>query len=151
MEWAANNSSESSLIRPRILILEENSGDEGLLMRHLQKANLAHFVKVITDGKAALDYLDAEAAQGGKLIALFLDLKLSQMSGLDVLEVIRSREECRRLHVIVMTSSNDPRDLAKCRSLGVSCYVQKPMVFASFIKAVADNFHVPREYLETLS
>lgn len=148
MEWLAYNSGERSDIRPRILILEESSGDEGLLMRHLQKANLAHFVKIITDGKAALDYLNAEAALGRKLIAIFLDLALSEMSGLDVLKAIRSREESRSLPVIVMTSSNNPVDLAECRRLGVCSYVQKPMAFASFVKAVADNFHVPRTYFK---
>jgi CheY-like chemotaxis protein len=129
-------------LRPRILILEDGLGD-GVFMRQLQKVNLAGFVKIVTDGKDALDFLNNEAAQGGKLIAMFLDLKLSMMGGLHVLEKIRAEKNLRHLPVIVMTSSSVPAEMEKCRKLGVSCYVQKPITLASFTKAVADSFHVP--------
>jgi CheY-like chemotaxis protein len=150
MELLAQNSGEREDIRPRIVIVENEPKHGGLLLRQLQKANLTKYVKFITDGKTALDYLNEEASRGGKLIALFVDLNLSRSGGLHVLEEIRSRKDMQDLPVIVMTSSTIPEDLAKCQELGVSCYLHKPITFESFIKAVADCFHGPRGNLENL-
>ena len=75
------------------------------------------------------------------LVAMFLDLQLPSLGGLEVLERVRSDERVRHLPVIVMTSSNSPRDLQRCKELGVSSYVQKPVSFTAFTKAIADTFH----------
>jgi len=127
----------------RIVIVEDNAADLGLLMRHLKKAKFDKHVKVISDGKAAFEWLSGGDQPGKDLIAVFLDLSLPSISGLRVLEMIRSNEGTRHLPVIVMTGSVDPEDLNKCRQLGVSCYVQKPITVATFTKAVADIFHSP--------
>ena len=124
----------------RILIVEDNADDEHLLLRQLTKANLARYVTVIRDGKLALDFLTGDGT-ADKLIAIFLDLHLPSLNGLAILESIRSNELIRHLPVIVMTSSNAPTDLQRCQDLGVSHYVQKPVSFLSFTKAVADHFH----------
>ena len=126
-----------------ILIVEDNTDDEALLMRQLRKASLDKYVKVIDDGKLALAFLTEHTPSGEELIALFLDLNLPGVSGLEILEKIKSQDRTRNLPVIVMTSSNSPQDLEKCREYGVSCYVQKPVTFANFTKAVADSFHAP--------
>lgn len=129
--------------KAHILIVEDNPDDEALLMRQLNKAGLGQHVKVIDDGKVAIDFLTAPDAPISELIAIFLDLRLPHMSGLQVLEKIRANDPTKNLPVIVMTSSNAPTDLEKCKKLGVSCYVQKPVTFTTFTKAVADSFHVP--------
>ena len=129
--------------KARIVIIEDDAADVGLLMRHLKKAKFDKHVKVIPDGKAAFEWLSSGDPQGKDIIALFLDLNLPSISGLHVLEMIRSNEGTRHLSVIVMTGSSDPEDLKKCRQLGVSCYVQKPITVATFAKAVADIFHSP--------
>lgn len=125
------------------MIVEDNPDDEALLMRQLHKAGLDKHVKVIADGKLALAFLTEKSSPGEELIALFLDLKLPGISGLQILEKIKSQDHTRNLPVIVMTSSNSQDDLEKCRQYGVSCYVQKPITFANFTKAVADSFHAP--------
>ena len=129
--------------KTRIVIVEDNAADLALLMRHLKKAKFDKHVKVISDGKAAFEWLSGGDQPGKDLIAVFLDLSLPSISGLRVLEMIRSNEGTRHLPVIVMTGSVDPEDLNKCRQLGVSCYVQKPITVATFTKAVADIFHSP--------
>ena|ERR1700693_3103059 len=127
--------------KTRILIVEDNPDDGALLMRQLKKAQLAEQIKMIGDGRQALDFL--MLAEADHLIAIFLDLKLPSLSGLSLLEKIRADERRKHLPVIVMTSSNSSDDLNNCKALGVSSYVQKPVTFAVFSKAVANTFHLP--------
>lgn len=122
----------------RILIVEDNSSDEELLLRQLEKAGLATHVRVINDGENALAFLQATRDQ---VIAVFLDLHLPRLSGLDLLEKIRANDRLRSVPVVIMTSSNHPEEIEKCRRLGVAGYVQKPGTFDSFSKAIADTFH----------
>jgi two-component system response regulator len=129
--------------KTRILIVEDNPDDEALLMHQLRKAQLHQHVKVIGDGQAAFDFLTATDSRCEELVAMFLDLQLPSMSGLDLLEKVRSHDRIANLPVIVMTSSNSPADLEKCQKLGVSCYVQKPVTFTTFSKAIAESFHAP--------
>jgi CheY-like chemotaxis protein len=136
--------------KTRILIIEDNSDDEFLLMRQLQKAGLDRHVKVLDDGKAAIDYLENAETACHELIALFLDLKLPSLSGLHVLERVRSNVRTQKLAVIVMTSSHSPEDMERCRQLGVSSYVQKPITLSTFTKAVANCFHVSSSQSDSL-
>src|ERR1700712_3927485 len=87
---------------PKILIVEDNSDDEFLLIRQLKRAQFHRYVKSVTNGKQALDYL--RTAPDG-LSAVFLDLKLPKVSGLQVLTAIRQDIRTNQLSVIVMTSS----------------------------------------------
>lgn len=128
----------------RVLVVEDNADDRELLLRQLRKTSMADQVKFISDGKEALHYLTVpDPRQVEELIAIFLDLNLPSLSGLDLLRTLRERD-CLKAPVIVMTSSNDPRDLEECRRLNVTQYVSKPVTFTSFSKAVADIFHLPR-------
>jgi CheY-like chemotaxis protein len=82
---------------------------------------------------------------------VFLDLQLPTLTGLQLLEAIRADDRIKDVPVIVMTSSNDPADLDRCRELGVFSFVQKPLTFASFAKAFADTFHARREVAQLVS
>ena len=124
----------------RILIIEDNPDDEALVLRELKKADMDEHVLVIRDGAKALRFLSGENFASEEFAAVFLDLKLPNVSGLKVLETIRDQERTRALAVIVMTSSNSLEELDRCRQLGVSCYVSKPLTFSSFAKAFADSF-----------
>ena len=128
----------------RILIIEDNADDQALLLRQLKKADLEKHVQVFNDGGKALRYLLDEHLKCEELAAIFLDLKLPAISGLKILEAIRSTERLRNLSVVVMTSSNSPEELEQCREKGVFCFVQKPLTFSSFAKAFADTFHARR-------
>jgi len=128
----------------QILIIEDNADDQALLLRQLKKAGLGQHIKVIPDGREALAYLTNEQFVREDLSAIFLDLKLPKVSGLKVLETIRSHERLHAIPVIVMTSSNSPEDLDQCRNFGVYSFVQKPLAFSSFAKAFADTFHTRR-------
>jgi CheY-like chemotaxis protein len=130
----------------RVLVVEDNADDRDLLLRQLRKTGMADHVKFISDGKEALNFLTIPEPlpTAHELIAIFLDLKLPSLNGLDLLRALRQGERFQRTPVIVMTSSNDPRDLEECRRLNVTNYVSKPVTFNSFSKAVADVFHLPQ-------
>jgi CheY-like chemotaxis protein len=128
----------------RLLIIEDNSDDVALLLHELKKVRLERYVKVIRDGGEALDYLTDELFKCNELVAVFLDLKLPTIDGLTILEAIRANDHLQHLSVVVMTSSNAPEILQKCRELGVAGFVPKPLTYFSFRKAFADTFHSKR-------
>jgi two-component system, response regulator len=125
----------------RILIVEDNPDDELLLLRQLKKADLDTQVRVITDGGRALDYLTDQRYRPEDLVAIFLDLQLPTLNGLQLLQAIRSDDRIKHLPVVLTTSSNAPEQVDQCRELGISSFVQKPVTFSAFVKAVADSFH----------
>jgi CheY-like chemotaxis protein len=131
----------------RILIIEDNSDDAALLQRQLKKAQLNKHIKTLSDGGEALSYLIDERFATEDLAPIFLDLHLPKVNGLQLLETIRSEERLLSVPVIVMTSSNSPEELERCRELGVACFVSKPLTFSSFAKAFADTFHARRSRL----
>jgi CheY-like chemotaxis protein len=138
---AAKNSLETSV---RVLVVEDNADDRELLLRQLRKSGMDSHVKFISDGKEALDFLTRPGELADELIAIFLDLRLPSLSGIELLRRLRGQEHLQDVPVIVMTSSIDPNDLEECRRLKVTNYVSKPVTFTSFSKAVADVFHLPR-------
>jgi CheY-like chemotaxis protein len=126
-------------------VVEDNADDRELLLRQLKKSAMDANVKFIADGKEALDFITGPRSStlAEELIAIFIDLRLPSLGGLDLLRELRGRDRLKNLPVIIMTSSNDPRDMEECRRLNVRSYVSKPVSFSTFSKAVADVFHRP--------
>ena len=123
-----------------ILLVEDNPTDEALTLRAFQKANIANEVVVVRDGVEALDYLFATGRHAGRdpsvlpTVAL-LDLNLPRIDGLEVLRRLRADERCRRLPVVILTSSKEEADVLRGYSLGANAYVRKPVDFAEFAEA----------------
>ena len=121
----------------RILTVEDNPDDEGLLLRQLKKAQLHSHVRIIADGDAALAFLRDESLRSEDLITVFLDLQLPGVSGLQLLEVIRSQERTRHFPVVLMTSSNAPDEIKRGRDLGAA-FVPRPVTYSTF-KALGNS------------
>ncbi|MBI2954413.1 MAG: response regulator [Chloroflexi bacterium] len=124
-----------------ILLVEDNDKDVALTLRALRKNNIANEVVVARDGVEAIDYLFGSGeADGGNRSTLpqvvLLDLKLPRVDGLEVLRRIRAAERTKLLPVVILTSSNEERDLMEGYSLGANSYVRKPVDFTQFIDAV---------------
>ncbi|MDY7227018.1 response regulator [Hyalangium rubrum] len=124
-----------------ILLVEDNPDDELLTLRAFHKSNIRNPVIVVRDGAEALDYLFARGAYEGRDASLLpqvvlLDLHLPKLDGLAVLRQIRENERTRTLPVVMLTSSNEERDLTGSYQLGVNSYVRKPVDVTSFFEAV---------------
>jgi two-component system response regulator len=125
-----------------ILLVEDNPNDVELTLRALKKHHLANRVQVVGDGAEALEFIFGTGKFAGEspsqLKLIMLDLKLPKVSGLEVLQRLKSDERTRRIPVVVMTSSHEDRDIQECYNLGVNSYVVKPVEFDAFAKTVAD-------------
>ncbi|MDE2089473.1 MAG: response regulator [Gammaproteobacteria bacterium] len=124
-----------------ILLVEDNPDDEALTLRALAKNNIKNEVVVARDGAEALDYLFATGAYAGRDTSVLpqvtlLDLKLPKVDGLEVLRRIRADERTRCLPVVILTSSNEEKDLINGYSQGANSYIRKPVDFGQFIEAV---------------
>ena len=125
-----------------ILLVEDNSSDVELALRALKKHNLGNRVTVVRDGVEALDFVFAEGQFSQRNIAfypkvVFLDLKLPKVDGLEVLRRIRSDERTKYLPVVIMTASQEDKDLEESYKLGANGFVVKPMDFEQFVKVMA--------------
>jgi CheY-like chemotaxis protein len=124
-----------------ILLVEDNQDDEVLTLRAFRKLNIRNPIVVTRDGSEALDYLFGRGAYQGRDMSIqpqvvLLDMHLPKLDGLAVLRHIREDERTRLLPVVMLTSSNQERDLTGSYQLGVNSYVRKPVDVTSFFEAV---------------
>ena len=122
----------------KILLVEDNPDDVTLTMRALKSHNITNEVIVARDGVEAVDYLfgtKVRPATAELPAVVLLDLKLPKLNGMEVLQRIRAEERTRFLPVVILTSSDEERDLIDGYSLGANSYVRKPVDFVEFTKA----------------
>ena len=123
-----------------ILLVEDNQADVLLTLRAFKKSGIANEVVVVRDGQEALDYLFGEGPYAGHpdVVApavILLDLQLPRVSGLDVLRRVRAEPRTHRQPVVILTSSNEDRDLLDGYDSGANAYVRKPVDFSEFVEA----------------
>ncbi len=124
-----------------ILLVEDNPDDEALTLRALKRGHFLNDVVVVRNGLEALDYLFATGAYADRdrrVIPqlILLDLKLPKIDGLEVLRRIRADDRTRLLPVVILTSSDEERDVIEGYKLGANSYVRKPVEFTQFAEAV---------------
>jgi len=126
----------------RILLVEDDPKDVELTLTGLAEYNLANEVVVVGDGEEALDYLyrrgKYQTRYNDNPAVMLLDLKLPKLNGFEVLQQVRSDENLKMIPVVVLTSSNEERDLVRSYKLGVNAYVTKPVDFHEFVNAVKE-------------
>ena len=132
--------SESEIVMD-ILLVEDNATDAELCMDALKKCNLANNIVWVKDGAEALALLlgngDDTAPKPAPPKVVLLDLRLPKVNGLEVLRRVRDNEQTRRLPVVVMTSSNEDRDVNAAYELGVNSFINKPIEFEAFAEVTA--------------
>ena len=116
-----------------ILLVEDDPDHELLTIRALKKSNIANDVRVARDGEEAINMILGE--EGLRPQVILLDLKLPKLDGLEVLRRIRENDATRMLPVVVLTSSDEERDVVRSYKLGVNSYIRKPVNFNDFAEA----------------
>ena len=125
-------------MRKLILLIEDNTSDIELTRRALGKSHVANELMVLEDGQEALDYFFGDSNRNNDQLPalILLDLKLPKVDGLQVLKEIREHKSTRHLPVVILTTSNEERDIIDSYDLGANSYIRKPVDFNQFVDAV---------------
>lgn len=124
-----------------ILLVEDNPQDEMLILRALGKSHIANTIDVARDGQQALDYLFNQDTwhrpEGRDLpVVVLLDIGLPKLSGLEVLQRLRSEQRTALLPVVILTSSDEEEDRLQSYRCGANSFVRKPLDFKEFAETV---------------
>ena len=124
-----------------ILLAEDSETDAELTLRALRRNNLANRVQWVKDGEEALEWLTstgryADRPRGMRPKLVLLDIKMPRVDGIEVLRRMKSDPTLRQIPVVVMTSSNEDRDVLETYDLGVNSYIVKPVDFTAFLETV---------------
>ena len=126
-----------------ILFAEDSSDDAMLTMRALRKSGFANKLHHVKDGAEALDFLYCRGVYASRSTTenprlLLLDLKMPKVSGMEVLEQIKSDEKLRSIPVVILTSSKEDPDIQKCYALGANSYIAKPVESDNFFNVIKE-------------
>jgi two-component system, response regulator len=124
-----------------ILLVDDSLEDVELTTQSLQREKLAANIHVVRDGEEALDFLFCRGAFTERSFdrppkIVLLDLKLPKVNGIQVLEQLKDDQRTKFIPVVILSSSNEERDLLRSYELGVNSYIQKPVDFEKFCHTV---------------
>ena len=127
--------------RVTVLVVDDDEGHTELVRRHLRRSGITNTLVPISDGNEALDYVFCRGAHSarkgdGELLVL-LDINMPGLDGVEVLRQIKSHPETRKIPVIMLTTTDDPREINRCYELGCNVYVTKPVEPSAFIEAIS--------------
>jgi len=129
-------------MRTDILFVEDSHEDADLAIRALKQDNPGTRIKIVHDGAEALKYLFDESDKAQKHLlpkVIFLDVKLPRLSGPQVLKKLKSHETTRFIPIVIMSSSNQEKDIVECYSLGANSYLVKPIDFHHYQSMVINS------------
>ncbi|MCZ7467325.1 MULTISPECIES: response regulator [Rhizobium/Agrobacterium group] len=123
-----------------IVMIEDDEGHARLIEKNVRRAGVNNEIVPFTLGAKALDYILGESRDGlvskDRYLLVLLDLNLPDMSGINILEQIKSNEYTRRLPVVVLTTTDDETEIQKCYDLGANVYITKPVDYEGFANAI---------------
>jgi CheY-like chemotaxis protein len=123
-----------------IVMIEDDEGHATLIERNIRRAGVNNEITHCRNGEEALRYLFGADGSGEtssrRHLLVLLDLNLPDMSGIDILEKIKANEHTRRSPVIVLTTTDDQREIQRCYDLGANVYVTKPVNYEGFANAI---------------
>jgi len=124
-----------------ILLVEDDPGHARLIEKNLRRSKINNPLIIINDGAEALDYLLCQGDYAGQTrpspLLVLLDLNLPGMDGYQVLEQMKNNPETRRIPVIILTTTDDYREVERCYQLGCNVYITKPVDYEQFADAIS--------------
>ncbi|MBU1750825.1 MAG: response regulator [Chloroflexi bacterium] len=125
-----------------ILLVEDDPGHARLIEKNLRRSNIKNEIVAVSDGQQALDYLfgagDYAGSGRASPLLVLLDLNLPVLDGYQVLQRMKADERTQRIPVIVLTTTDDAREVSRCYELGCSVYVTKPVDYVQFSEAICN-------------
>jgi CheY-like chemotaxis protein len=123
-----------------ILIAEDDDGHARLIEKNLSRAGLHNPIERFCNGQEILDFLFRRTSGRQRSLdasyLLLLDIRMPQVDGVEVLRQVKEDPELRKMPVIMLTTTDDPREVERCHALGCSTYIVKPVVYERFSEAI---------------
>src|SRR5687768_9457683 len=123
-----------------IVLAEDDDGHATLVQRNLERSGVVNGFTRVRDGQEALDFLRREGAYSAEApagqVLLLLDIKMPRVDGIEVLRQVRADSRTATLPVIMLTTTDDPREIQRCYQLGCNVYITKPVEYEPFVDAV---------------
>jgi len=123
-----------------IIMIEDDEGHARLIEKNIRRAGVANQIVPFTNGTEALAYLLGPDGSGlvnkGRQLLVLLDLNLPDMTGIDILEKVKGNEHTKRSPVVVLTTTDDQREIQRCYDLGANVYITKPVDYEGFANAI---------------
>jgi CheY-like chemotaxis protein len=121
---------------PTILIVDDDEGHAILIRQNLESAGLKNRIEHFRDGQAILDFFFDRRDRDSETYLILLDIRMPKVDGIEVLRRLKANPEFRKLPVIMLTTTEDSRDVERCHQLGCSIYIQKPVDYDRFAEAI---------------
>jgi CheY-like chemotaxis protein len=123
-----------------ILIAEDDDGHATLIQRNLKRAGIVNEIIRFKDGQDVLEYLfqkgEGAKRKNGKSLLLLLDIRMPKIDGIEVLKRVKADDELKKMPVMMITTTDDPREVENCHRLGCNNYVTKPIDYEKFVDAI---------------
>jgi len=123
-----------------IIMIEDDEGHARLIEKNIRRAGVANEIVPFTNGTDALAHLLGPDGTGlvnkGRQLLVLLDLNLPDMTGIDILEKVKNNEHTKRSPVVVLTTTDDQREIQRCYDLGANVYITKPVDYDGFANAI---------------
>ncbi len=121
---------------PTVLIVDDDEGHAILIRENLEAADLRSRIEHFRDGQAVLDFFANRPKGGHETFLVLLDIRMPKMDGLEVLRRLKADPELSKVPVIMLTTTDDSREVERCYELGCSVYIQKPVDYDRFAEAI---------------
>ncbi len=123
-----------------IVLAEDDDGHANLIHRNLERAGLTNGFIRVKDGQEVLDLIRGEGLFAGQRpragYLLLLDINMPRVDGIEVLRQVKADPELATVPVIMLTTTDDPREVERCYKLGCNVYITKPVAYEKFVEAI---------------